>query len=173
MALINAKYDTVTGRIIGVTSETSSSGINDQNFDASEGQTEFVTNVDWTIQEQVDVYLNGRRMREGASHDFTKDAANNKITFTSARKEGDWIFTRILFTTEPFVDNEFDATEGQTSLDLSQTINGTQTIDVYMAGRLLREGAGNDYVRDTANDQIDLNFTLNGGEYLLVRMYND
>jgi len=59
------------------------------------GQTDFTSSYDITSTNKVDVYLNGRLEREGASNDYTRDAALNKIIFNFTIPENAWVRVRV------------------------------------------------------------------------------
>lgn len=59
------------------------------------GQTNFVSTNDITASNKVDVFVNGRLQREGASHDYQRTPATNTISFNSTVPENAWVRIRV------------------------------------------------------------------------------
>jgi hypothetical protein len=77
------------------------------------------------------------------------------------------------FTSGGFADQEFDVgIGGQTTFTATATITSTKQIDVFYNGVLMREGAGNDYTRNTGTNQIIFNFTTKQGSWVRIRIYS-
>lgn len=72
-----------------------------------------------------------------------------------------------------FVDNDFDVGGGGQSAFIagSGTVGASNKIDVYWNGKLLREGAGYDYTRNTGANKIDTTVTIPSGAWVRVRVY--
>lgn len=94
MALNYALIDTVSGKLknSGVAPGTPFS---DQDYDVASDMTTFTATGDITASNKVDVFHNGLLMREGASNDFTRNAATDQITFNFTVKTGAWVRIRI------------------------------------------------------------------------------
>jgi len=72
-----------------------------------------------------------------------------------------------------FTDEDFDVGGGgQTLFQLAADIDGSQTIDVFINGRLQREGGSFDYTRDATNDRINTTFTVPENAWVRVRIHD-
>lgn len=96
MALVFVKYDTATGKLQASLTPPSSVSIVDKDFTATASQTEFVADIDLTVAHTIDVFVDGRKMREGASFDYTKDLTNDKIVFNTGLIAGQWVQLRAI-----------------------------------------------------------------------------
>ena len=173
MALITVKYDTTKGRIVADTLGGSGGTLTDEYFTATASQTDFVFTAGLTDSDEIDVWVDGRAKREGASHDFTRDSGTDKIVFNSGLNADSIVKVRVVTGGSiPFGTQSFDATNGQTDFTLG-TINATQTLDVWVSGRQMREGGSNDFTRDTGTMKIIFNNALSGGEWVQVRTYDN
>ncbi len=102
MAHYVATIDEVTGKIkkTEVTlADLGGSGEVETNddFDVGVGgQSTFVMATGTvTADSIVDVYVNGRLMREGLTYDFSRNAANNQVVFNYTVPESAWVRVRI------------------------------------------------------------------------------
>lgn len=71
------------------------------------------------------------------------------------------------------VDQSFDiGVGGATEVTVSSgTITPTGKIDVFVNGAMAREGVGNAWTRDTANNKILFNYTVQQNAWVLVRLW--
>lgn len=77
------------------------------------------------------------------------------------------------FTSGGFADQDFDVgVGGQTTFTATATITSTKQIDVWSNGVLMREGASNDYTRNTGTNQIVFNFTVPQNSWVRIRIYS-
>jgi len=68
--------------------------------------------------------------------------------------------------------NEFDIlSEGATQVTLSFSIILSDDIDVWVNGRLLREGVTKDFTFDYVNDKVIFNYGLHLDDWVKVRRY--
>lgn len=73
----------------------------------------------------------------------------------------------------PFNDDDFDVSAGgQTEFTSTSDITTTNDVDVYVNGRLQREGVSNDYTRDAALDKITFNYTVPENAWVRLRVYS-
>ena len=79
MALYPVKYDTTTGNTVADSSGASGTSYTDYEF-ISTGQTTF-TIGSITALSKIDSYVNGVKMREGASYDWTRNAPSSQVIF--------------------------------------------------------------------------------------------
>ena len=61
---------------------------------ASNGITELILSFDLTPTDDIDVWVNGSLVREGALESYTLDDVANKVIFNSSLKINDWIRVR-------------------------------------------------------------------------------
>lgn len=72
-----------------------------------------------------------------------------------------------------FTDYDFDVgSGGATVFNLGVTFS-TQKLDVYINGRLAREGSGNDFTRNGAGQTITTTFTVPQNGWVRVRLYTN
>lgn len=69
-----------------------------EDFDVTltNGQTVFQLATDITSANNLDVYVNGRLARYGASYDYQRDDTTNQITFTYTVIKDSWV--RVIIT---------------------------------------------------------------------------
>jgi len=67
----------------------------DQDYDVSTTQTAFVTTQAFLAGSTIDVYQNGRLLREGGGNDFTRTVGTSTITFATSPPTGAWVRVRI------------------------------------------------------------------------------
>jgi len=78
-----------------------------------------------------------------------------------------------LATVLSFNDDDYDVgVGGATDFVSSNDITLTNQLDVYINGRLQREGVSNDYTRDAALDKIVFNFTVPENAWVRLRVYS-
>lgn len=93
-------YDTSTREMVATTTtiDAIGGGFTDVDFDVSAGgQTVFSVagTADITASNKVDVFVNGRLSREGASYDFTRNASNDTITTSYTVPQDTWVRVRV------------------------------------------------------------------------------
>jgi hypothetical protein len=70
------------------------------------------------------------------------------------------------------VDEDFDiGIGGADEVQLVTPISPTNKIDVYVNGKLLREGASFDFVRNHDDEKIEFNYTIPQNAWVRVRIY--
>lgn len=92
MSLKISLYDTVKGHQVAGQLYKDIFGA-DQDF-VSTGQTDFVVGT-ITSTQKIDVYVNGRMMREGGSYDFLRNVGTSKIIFNYTVPADAWIRVRV------------------------------------------------------------------------------
>lgn len=88
--------DDATGKHKRGPSSAGIGGFVDQDFDST-GQVNFVCTTTFGAVgvTPIDVWLNGRKQREGALYDFTRNTSLNRIEFTSTIPALAWVQIRI------------------------------------------------------------------------------
>lgn len=67
----------------------------DQDFDiGAGGVVEVTVSADLTVTTSIDVFINGKLTREGATKDWTRDIVNDKILFNYTVPENAWVRVR-------------------------------------------------------------------------------
>jgi hypothetical protein len=164
-------WDTDKERLVALTSSTA---FNDSHAVAAASQTNFDTNTNINSTDVIDVWVDGRLKREGASHDYQRNTGTNQIVFNTGLNAGSWVKSRVHSTTIPsFTDEEFDASASQTEFVIAGGIDASQTVDVEVDGRLKREGASYDYQRNATQNKIVFNSGLSAGSWVRVRVFAD
>ena len=75
---------------------TGSSLYVDQDYDVGAGgQVNFVVTQTFTAQSLIDVWVNGRKQRPGASYDFNRNVSLNRIEFTYTVPQYSWVEIRV------------------------------------------------------------------------------
>lgn len=89
--------DKVSAHLNGIDSKLATVlSFNDDDYDVGVGgATDFVSTSDITLTNQIDVYINGRLQREGASNDYTRDETLDKIVFNFTVPENAWVRLRV------------------------------------------------------------------------------
>jgi hypothetical protein len=179
-------YDEATGKVVASNTDIGDVGSGggsgsfieaEFNFDVGAGG-QSVFSVDPTpiaAETEIDVWINGRLMREGASDDYQRDTGNNEIEFNYTVDEDAWVFIRVkniiegvAYDTEDFV----SGAGGQTDFTLSSIDLVTSSkVDVWVNGRITREGGSNDWTRVTSTDKIIFNYTVDEDAWVRVRVY--
>jgi len=164
-------WDTDKSRLVALTSSTAFS---DSHAIAAASQTNFDTITNIGSTDIIDVWVDGRLKREGASNDYERNTGTNQIVFNSGLSAGSWVKIRVHSTSTPsFTDEEFDSSASQTEFVVASGIVDGQTIDVEVDGRLKREGASYDYQRNASQNKIVFNSGLNAGSWVRVRAFAD
>jgi hypothetical protein len=87
-------FDTATKQISWSPAPAGSAPV-DQDFDVGAGgQTNFTVTVTFDANTKIDVLVDGRKKREGASYDFTRNVALNRIEFTAVVPQNSWVQVR-------------------------------------------------------------------------------
>lgn len=94
MAVLWVKYDTTEKKFIATSAAPG--GFTDEHFDTGAGDVTEVQLVA-TIQvgTKIDVGINGKDLREGVTHDWTRDVGNKKILFNFIVPQNAWVKVRI------------------------------------------------------------------------------
>lgn len=89
--------DTLTGKYkrTGISTSGLGGGFTDEDFDTGAGFTNLTLATNIEVGTKLDVWVDGRMMREGATEDFIRDAALDKITFSITIPENAWVKVRI------------------------------------------------------------------------------
>jgi len=66
----------------------------DQDYDTGAGQTAFVTTQAFTATSLIDVYQNGRLLREGSGNDYTRTPGTSTITLGTSAVSA-WVRVRV------------------------------------------------------------------------------
>ena len=90
MARTNLEYDTVTGGYIATDTPYV-----DESFTATADQTTFALATDINTSQNIDVWVNGMRMFEGAGDDWTRNAGTDEIIFNDGLPAGARVDVRI------------------------------------------------------------------------------
>ena len=140
-------------------------------FTATGGETEVdIAHEATTI---LLVYKNGVLMREGGSDDYTADVnggtfSTGSITFNVALIAADEVS---FFKLEPSANlavarSDFTTVGSQSNFAFVQQAG--DSIQVYLNGLLQREGGGQDYIRDVANDLVIFNVAVTTGNDVTI-----
>jgi len=133
------------------------------------GQTLFQLTTDIDATQKIDVSVNGRLKREGASHDYQRDAANNRIDFNYSVLEDGYVYI-VIYSSDTISDSNYDVGVGGETEFSVIGLDDSKTLDVWVNGRLKREGSEHDYLRDSANEKITFNYTVLQGAWVRVRL---
>ena len=167
-------WDDTLGRPVVSTQALNAGGytlVADEFAVATAGQTIFnlATNI-LTPDHQIDVFVNGRLQREGGSHDYTIDYGIDRITFNSGVGENAIVQVRVF--TESIIEFNYIVGGGGQSIFAAGGLTATQLVDVWINGRIMREGGSHDYIRDEANDEIEFNYTVPEYANVRIRLHN-
>lgn len=168
-------WDDVLGRPVVSTVELGAQGgfelIADEFTIATAGQTVFPVAQSITESEVlIDVYVNGRLVREGGSNDYTVDYVTDEVTFNNPLAENALVLVRVF--TEAIIEFNYDVGVGGQSVFSATGLTAEQTVDVWVNGRLVREGGSNDYARDIGNEEIDFNYTVPENAHVRIRLHS-
>ena len=86
--------DDTTGKQKRGPSSAGIGGFVDQDFDST-GQVNFVCTTTFGALTPIDIWVNGRKQREGATYDFTRNTSLNRIEFNSTIPALAWVQIRI------------------------------------------------------------------------------
>jgi hypothetical protein len=68
----------------------------DQDYDIGVGgQVNFVVTQTFTALSKIDVWVNGRKQRPGATYDFDRNVSLNRIEFTYTVQQYSWVEIRV------------------------------------------------------------------------------
>ena len=152
------------GNLSFITASTGSGGagaattISDQNFTATQGQTNFTSSQDLT-DKSIQVFLNGVKLRGSADYSVSVPTT---LTLTEGANVGD-VVNLVVSYGYSLDEENFTATEGQTTFDLAGALTSSENIKVYVNGTKLRKAI--DYGTSasvtlvsgaTEGDEIDL-----------------
>jgi len=140
---------------------------------ATSNQTVFNLNHNYKPNaNNILVFINGLLQKKDDSYSETDDST---ITFVDPLQSGDIVTFIIGKANNNFFGEieTFTASASQTVFDLSFTYNvGNDEIDVYKNGLLMIKGASNDY-QETGSNQITFNYSLEAGDFIVVRKARD
>ena len=96
MALKYLLVEDTTGKLKKGSAAAGSDLFVDLDYDVGAGgQVNFVVSQAFTALSKIDVFINGRKNREGASHDYTRNTALNRIEFKYTVPENAWVEIRV------------------------------------------------------------------------------
>lgn len=108
--------------------------ISDQNFTATQGQTQFTSSQDLT-DKSIQVFVNGVKLRGSADYSVSVPTT---LTLTEAATVGDNVNLVVAYGYSLDEEN-FTATEGQTTFELAGALTSAENIKVYVNGVKLRK----------------------------------
>lgn len=112
----------------------SATTISDQNFTATQGQTQFTSSQDLT-DKSIQVFVNGVKLRGSADYSVSVPTT---LTLTEAATVGDNVNLVVAYGYSLDEEN-FTATEGQTIFELAGALTSAENIKVYVNGVKLRK----------------------------------
>lgn len=130
-----------------------------EDFIATDGQSVFSLATDIVVGVLIDVFRNGSLLREGSGYDYQVNYVDNTITFNNALVLDTWIRFSVKV---PLIDYDYVvaiSAGGNSKFDCSG-LTSNSSIDVFVNGKLKREGSSYDYTRDIPNSKIVFNYVL-------------
>lgn len=133
---------------------------------ATAGQT--VVSYSYADGDELLVYVDGVLKREGSSNDYTTDADDDEVTFTSGLSAGE-VVTIYKIRTSSIT----GYTRSDTVTTASQTVfpfvhDEDTVLQVYKNGILQREGGSNDYVTSASQDTVTFTSAIPSGNTVTV-----
>lgn len=114
------------------------------------------------------VYVDGVLKREGSSYDYTVDADDNEVTFTSGLSE-DEVVTIYKIRTSSITGYTRDDTVTTASQTVFPFVHEEDTVlQVYKNGILQREGGSNDYVTNASSDTVTFTSAVPSGNTVTI-----
>lgn len=146
-----------------------------EDFDVSGGPEDtFVLANLFSINQLMDVFLNGQLLREGASFDFERDVGTHTVILNAPVSGVAWIRVKLLNPTAivtPSVEDFDVSSGGLDEFDSTNIFAINSTIEVYVNGQLKREGDGFDYERNISLQKIVFSTTVPENAWVRIRIY--